>query len=89
MDAITCPVCRSEMDPRGIHGHLRFRHELDSETATRLLSSTFRLVGRNNPCDAGCGNTAEYMIDLETHPVVFVCRNHLTDPFKVSPPEGC
>lgn len=72
------------MDSRGLHGHMRFVHELDSETASQLLSCTFQLVQRDKRCDAGCGSEAEFMVDLEEFPTLFVCRNHVTEPFEAS-----
>lgn len=35
---IRCPVCSRKLAWRGLHGHLRFEHQLDSEAATEKLT---------------------------------------------------
>lgn len=82
--SITCPLCETEVDSRGLHGHVRFAHDLDSDTATRLLSNTLQLVNRNKGCVAGCGRTAEYAAHVDAGASVLVCRQHLRDVFKMT-----
>lgn len=82
--SITCPLCEAEVSPRGLHGHVRFAHDLDSNTATRLLSETLRLVEQNRGCVAGCGRTAEYAAHVDAGASVLVCRQHLRDVFEIT-----
>lgn len=34
-----CPICGESVDPRGLNGHLRFGHDLDTDEARQLTSS--------------------------------------------------
>jgi hypothetical protein len=47
---VTCEICGEEMDPRGLHGHLRFAHESQfdchkpsNDTRTKAIEEALNL----------------------------------------------
>jgi len=35
-----CPECGEEMDRRGLHGHLRMAHNIDTQKASEMISTS-------------------------------------------------